>query len=132
MNEIIKYFLRTHISGNNKYKLIGLMFLSSFYYIFADYIIQFLYGAEYNDASILLKYFGFAILPMSLIMVAEYFLIAKGRVMFAYLFIFVAPLQVLAIYNYHDTLLNIITVLFFSGSVLTIAGYGLLWSEFKK
>lgn len=43
MNEIIKYFLRTHISGNNKYKLIGLMFLSSFYYIFETFGLIFVF-----------------------------------------------------------------------------------------
>jgi O-antigen/teichoic acid export membrane protein len=102
-----------------------------FYYFFADYIILFLYGADYKDASIILKYFGFAILPMSLIMVAEYFLIAMGRVLFAYLFILVAPLQAIAIYYYHDTLLNVVTVLFVSGAVLVLVGYGLLWGEFK-
>ena len=101
-----------------------------FYYFFADYIILFLYGAD-KDASIILKYFGFAILPMSLIMVAEYFLIAMGRVLFAYLFILVAPLQAIAIYYYHDTLLNVVTVLFVSGAVLVLVGYGLLWGEFK-
>ena len=103
-----------------------------FYYFFADYIILFLYGADYKDASIILKYFGFAILPMSLIMVAEYFLIAMGRVLFAYLFILFAPLQVIAIYFYHDTLLSVVKVLFFSGAILVLVGYGLLWSEFKN
>lgn len=43
MDEIIKYFLRTHISGNNKYKLIGLMFLSSFYYIFETFGLIFVF-----------------------------------------------------------------------------------------
>ena len=43
MNEIIKYFLRTHISGYNKYKLIGLMFLSSFYYIFETFGLIFVF-----------------------------------------------------------------------------------------
>ncbi|XOJ84580.1 oligosaccharide flippase family protein [Methylophilaceae bacterium Uisw_099_01] len=103
-----------------------------FYYYFADYIILLLYGADYKEASIILKYFGFAILPMSLIMVAEYFLIAMGRVLFAYLFIILAPLQVIAIYYYHNTLLNIVMVLFVSGAVLVITGYGLLWSELRN
>jgi O-antigen/teichoic acid export membrane protein len=103
-----------------------------FYYYFADYIILILYGADYIDASIILKYFGFAILPMSLIMVAEYFLIAMGRVLFAYLFLLMAPLQVIAIYFYHDSLLNVVTVLFVSGAILVLFGYGLLWSEYKK
>ena len=43
MNEIIKYYLRTHNSGYNKYKLIGLIFLCSFYYIFETFGIIFVF-----------------------------------------------------------------------------------------
>ena len=103
-----------------------------FYYNFADYLIVLLYGSEYKDASVILKYFGFAMIPMSLIMVAEYFLIAMGRVLFGYLFIIVAPIQLIAIYYFHDTLLDIVMILFISGAFLTLFGYGLLWGEFKK
>jgi len=124
-------------SSNLMFQAVSVTFLLSligalFYYFFADYIILILYGVDYIDASIILKYFGFAILPMSLIMVAEYFLIAMGRVLFAYLFILFAPLQVIAIYFYHDTLLSVVKVLFFSGAILVLVGYGLLWSEFKN
>jgi len=103
-----------------------------FYYFFADSIIVLLYGADYKEAAHVLKYFGFAIIPMALIMVAEHFLIAMGRVLFAYLFMIVAPLQLIAIYYYHDTLLDIVTVLFVSGIILVVSGYGLLWRTFKK
>jgi O-antigen/teichoic acid export membrane protein len=102
------------------------------YYFLADYIIIYFYGVEYKEASLILKYFGFAIIPMGLIMVAEYFLIAMGRVLFAYLFIVMTPLQLFAIYHYHDTLLSIVMVLFVCGAILCSSGYGLLWREFKK
>ena len=88
-----------------------------FYYFFADSIIVLLYGADYKEAAHVLKYFGFAIIPMALIMVAEHFLIAMGRVLFAYLFMIIAPLQLIAIYYYHDTLIDIVTVLFISGII---------------
>jgi len=103
-----------------------------FYYFFADSIIVLLYGADYKEAAHVLKYFGFAIIPMALIMVAEHFLIAMGRVLFAYLFMIIAPLQLIAIYYYHDTLIDIVTVLFISGIILAVSGYGLLWRAFKK
>ena len=103
-----------------------------FYYFFADSIIVLLYGNDYKEAANVLKYFGFAILPMALIMVAEHFLIAMGRVLFTYLFMVVAPLQLIAIYYYHDTLLDIVAVLSISGIILVVSGYGLLWRTFKK
>jgi O-antigen/teichoic acid export membrane protein len=102
-----------------------------FYFLFSDFTITFLYGIEYKEAANILKYFGFAIFPMALIMVAEYFLIAMGRVLFAYLFMVVTPLQLVGFYYYHDTLLEIVTVLFISGMALAFSGYGILWRAFK-
>jgi len=103
-----------------------------FYYYFSDSIITLLYGESYRPAAEILKYFGFAMLPMALIMVAEHFLIAMGRVLFAYLFMVVAPLQLIAIYYYHNTLLNIVVIMATSGITLTLLGYGLLWRAYKN
>jgi len=130
-----------HASGKSSahlmFQAVGVTALLSltgalFYYFFADSIIVLLYGNDYKEAANVLKYFGFAILPMALIMVAEHFLIAMGRVLFTYLFMVVAPLQLIAIYYYHDTLLDIVAVLSISGIILVVSGYGLLWRTFKK
>jgi len=103
-----------------------------FYYFFSDLIIVFLYGEEYKQAAKILQYFGFAMFPMALIMVAEHYLIAMGRVLFAYLFVIVIPFQLLAIYYYHETLLDIVAILFISGTTLVLLGYGLLWRAYKN
>jgi O-antigen/teichoic acid export membrane protein len=102
------------------------------YYYFSDLIITLLYGEDFKPAAEILKYFGFAMLPMALIMVAEYFLIAMGRVLFAYIFMVVAPLQLIAIYYYHDTLLNMVVIMAITGITLTLLGYGLLWRTYKN
>ncbi|MBY0576496.1 MAG: oligosaccharide flippase family protein [Gallionellaceae bacterium] len=103
-----------------------------FYFLFGEEIIVLLYGEDYRGAGEVLKFFGFAILPMALVMVAEYFLIAKGRVLFAYLFVFTAPLQLTAIYFYHDSLQMVVAVMGASGLLLAILGYGVLWREFRR
>jgi len=53
-------------------------------------------------------------------------------VLFAYLFMIVAPLQLIGVYYYHDTLLNIVAILSISGVTLVIVGYGLLWRTYKN
>ena len=103
-----------------------------FYFFFGEGIITFLYGGSYQGAGEVLKFFGFAILPMALVMVAENFLIAKGRVLFAYLFVFIAPLQLAAIYFYHDSLQMVVAVVGASGLLLALVGYGLLWRAFRR
>ena len=102
------------------------------YYFFGESIITVLYGVDYKVAGEILKYFGFAILPMALIFVAEHYLIAMSRVIFAYLFMIIAPFQLLAIYYFHDTLLTIVAIISISGLILVVTGYGLLWRILKN
>jgi O-antigen/teichoic acid export membrane protein len=105
---------------------------SVLYYYFSDLIIFLLYGKDYQSAALILKYFGFAMFPMALIMVAEHFLIAMGRVVFAYLFMILVPLQIVAFYFYHETLLNIVYIMIISGILLFLIGYGLMWRIYKN
>lgn len=103
-----------------------------FYYLFGERIIVLLYGESYRSAGGLLRFFGFAIFPMALVMVAEYFLIAKGRVLFAYLFVVTAPIELLTIHFYHGSLQMVIVIIGASGLLLMILGYTLLWQAFRK
>lgn len=103
-----------------------------FYYFYSFFFVVLIFGEEYMAAAEILKYFGFAMIPMALIMVAEHFLIAIGKVLFAYLFMIIAPLQLVAIYYYHDTFLNILTITAITGLVLTIIGYIVLWRFYKN
>lgn len=100
-----------------------------FYYLFGDWLVQLLYGESYRGASDVLRYYGFAILPMALVMVTEYFLIAKGKVMFAYLFLVFAPLQFLAVYYFHNSLLTIVGIMAVTGILLCSLGFLLLWKS---
>lgn len=98
-----------------------------FYLVYGEAFVVLLYGETYRDAGDVLRYFGFAMFPMAVVMVAEYFLIAKGRVLFAYLFLAVAPLQVLAIHYWHDSLQTVVMIVGTSGLVLVVAGCAWLW-----
>lgn len=98
-----------------------------FYYLFGEAIVVLFYGEEYRDAGIILRYYGIAMLPAALVMVVEHFLIAKGRVLFAYLFILILPLQLVAVYFNHETLLTVVTVVGGSSMLVMLLGFGLLF-----
>ena len=102
------------------------------YWLLGEWLIGLLYGLDYAGAGELLRWYGFAILPMALVMVAEYFLIAKGRVLFAWLFLAMAPVQVLAIHLWHDQLWMVMAIMGVSGSVLVAIGYGMLWRDYHR
>ena len=103
-----------------------------FFYLFADQLIALFFGHKYDAAPEVLRYFGFAMLPMALVLVAEYFLIAKGRVLFAYLFLVAAPCQIMAIHFFHASLLQVVAVITACGGVLALAGYALMWREYRR
>ncbi len=102
---------------------------ASIYYLLSDYIIQLLFGDGYIQASELLKYYGFAILPLTLIMVAEHYLIAKSRVLFAYLFGISFPLQLIAVHFFHQTMMSVLLVIGIMNTTVSVIGFFVLWKN---
>lgn len=107
-----------------------------FYFLFANSIVTLFYGQKYHGAAELLRFYGFAIMPMALIMVAEHFLIAKGRIVFAYVMMAGIPFVLMAVHAYHNSLMNMVVILAVCGWGLVIAGFGfiggLYWRGIQK
>jgi O-antigen/teichoic acid export membrane protein len=103
-----------------------------FYYFFADGIMPLLYGQKYQPAAELLGYYGFAMLPMTLVMVAEHFLIAKGRVIFAYVMMLAIPFVLLAAHAYHDRLIDMVYILGACGWGLALVGFGVIGMQYWR
>lgn len=101
-----------------------------FYWMMGPWLVGLLYGGAYAPAGELLGLYGWAVLPMALVMVAEHFLIAQGRVLFAWLFLAVAPLQLLVIHLWHPDLPSVILVVGGGGAVMALVGYGMLLREY--
>jgi O-antigen/teichoic acid export membrane protein len=100
-----------------------------FYFLFADEIMTLFYGQKYSGAAELLKYYGFAMLPLSMVMVAEHFLIAKGRVIFAYIMMLGIPFVLLAAQAYHDRLIDMVYILAAGGWGLALVGFGVIGAQ---
>jgi len=88
--------------------------------------IRVLYGAAYDGAGELLSWYGIAVMPMAMVMLVEQYLIAQGRVLFAWLFLAMAPIQLLAAHLWHETIWQIIVILGCTNTVLLIVGLALL------
>lgn len=101
------------------------------YYLFPKPIISLLYGPNYLPAADVLRYFGLAMMPMALIFVAENFLIAKGRVVFAYLMMMAIPFILYAVHVRHDRLVDIVYILGGFGWGMALIGFGIIgWQVF--
>lgn len=103
-----------------------------FYFLFADDIMTLFYGQKYQGAAELLKLYGFAMLPMALVMVAEHFLIAKGRVVFAYVMMIGIPFVLFATHTYHASLIDMVYILAAGGLGLAMVGFGVIGVQYLR
>lgn len=101
------------------------------FYLLADSLVTLSFGHKYDNAPEILRYFGFAMLPIALILVAEYFLIARGKILFTYLLLAAMPLQILVIHFHHSHLLNVVAAITVSSLLVTIVGYYLMWRDYR-
>ncbi len=133
--------VESHVSGQKNWQLLTQSVIMTsilsglgalFYFFFGENIVVLFFSSNYRESGEILKLYGFAIFPMSIAMVAEHFLIAQGRVLFAYLFLIVAPLQLIAFGFNHDNIHSILYIMGAGGSTLALLGSGLLWREYRK
>jgi O-antigen/teichoic acid export membrane protein len=101
------------------------------YFFFGRGLIEFFYGNKYPIAGELLSYYGFVILPMSIIMVMEHFLLAKGRILFTSIFALLVPVQIAAIFLWHQSLFILMGIVFIVGSAAVLIGLSILGAENK-
>ena len=102
------------------------------YYFLGTDIVRLLYGPSYADAGTVLQYYGFIMVPMALILLGENFLIAKGKIVFSYLFLLSAPIQIIALYFFHSTLLDVVLIVGLSGVIQLILGYWIAFRYLQK
>lgn len=107
-------------------------FVAIFYFLFSDWLIDIFYGHRYSSASELLRWYGLVMFPMALVAVAEHFLIAQGRVLFTWLFIAMAPIQILAILTWHQEVWMVLVITGSCGALTALIGYSLIWREYRK
>lgn len=102
-------------------------FISLLYWLYGDLIIAIFYGEGYKGAGKILSWYGISILPLAVILVAEHYLIARGRTLFAWLFLFILPVELTAIYFWHSEIWMILLIMGGFGLLLAIVGCLLIW-----
>jgi O-antigen/teichoic acid export membrane protein len=125
-----------HAKGENSFKLfqqavfVTIMAcgtIAGVYWFFADLIISIVYGESYKGAGSILRWYGLAILPLTIVVIAEQYLIAKGQVLFAWIFLLMLPVELLAIYIWHTEIWMVLIIMSFFGFLLALIGYSFMW-----
>jgi hypothetical protein len=68
---------------------------------------------------------------MALVMVYEHYLIAKGKMIFSWVFLIFGPLQIAAIYLWHDKLIYVLAAVGGSGLLLFLCGSFMSYNYLK-
>lgn len=101
---------------------ISSLILCCIYLIFGKYILNFFYSEKYTYAYIILGWHSLAMIPMALILVMENFLIAKGNIIFSWIFLIIFPLQIIALNFFNNSPFMIIAVIGLSGLIVLMTG----------
>lgn len=125
---------------NSKLNIIGTAFLVNLffclligisYFFLAEEIIQLVYGNRYLDAHRVLKYYGLALLPITFVIVIEHYLIAQGKLLFTWIILVIAPLQILIINQYNQVIINVVWSIFISGLIVLFTGLFYYFISYK-
>jgi O-antigen/teichoic acid export membrane protein len=106
--------------------------VTSFFYLYGERIITLLYGSSYHAAGKLLPWFSLSMIPITIIILAEHYLIAKGKTLFAWIFFLTAPIALIAINFLHQDLLTVILIIGIYGAILGMIGFILMWSSIHE
>ncbi len=91
------------------------------YFLFSNFIINLVYGPEYLDAANLLGLFGIFMALFSLVYAISFYNLSIGKTKFLYFLFLFNILEVILIYLFHETLLQVIlTLTFLTLSLLII------------
>jgi O-antigen/teichoic acid export membrane protein len=103
--------------------------LAVIYFLYSDTLIALVYGQAYIGAGNLLRWYGLAMLPLALIIVLEHYLIAHGKALFSWIFLVIAPLQAVAVYFWHEQLINVVISIASCGIILLVIGLFLVGKD---
>jgi len=102
--------------------ILSLLFVAIFV-VAGQPLLAMLYGNRYSNASDLLPLYGLAMVPLAIVILVEHYLIAKGKVLFAWLFFILAPFQLVALHFFHSDLKSVIFIIGAFGSGLAFLGF---------
>lgn len=93
-----------------------------FYWLFGHLIVDLLFGAAYTNAGDILGYYSLAMVPLAVVVSMEYFLMARGYVVYAWLTTVFAPIEIALLMHTKSNVLNFVAIIGLSNLILMIFG----------
>lgn len=124
-----------HDTGHLLVRAIGMTLVMTvagavFYWFFADQVTVLLFGEAFRSAAGILRWYGWAMVPVALIMVLEHYLLAQGRLLFAYLVFSAAPFLAYAAWHFRSDPIHLVWVMLSTGTaILALAAFFWLYAR---
>ena len=96
------------------------------YNYFAETIIFLFFGDRHPYAAEVLRWYGFAMVPVAIIFLAEQFLIARNQIVFAWLLLLVAPIQLFLMINLSTSFNDLLLIIGVCSTAALFIGIGLM------
>lgn len=98
-------------------------------FLFPHFIIRFFFGVKYIESTEIVRYFGWAMLPMAILLIQMNYFLAKGKSFFSFILALAAIAEILLIFRFHDSIIFVIFIILINGGVFSIPGFLLLYYE---
>lgn len=93
-----------------------------FYFLFGEFLIELLYGKQFKFSGHLLGYYALAIMPISLIFVAEHYFLAKKILVFVIVLILFIPIGIICMFIFANNLMSVIYIIAIIGYSTVLFG----------
>jgi len=98
----------------------------------SPYIVSYFLGSDFEGLSDLVGPVSIAFLPLALILISEHYAIAMKKVVFAWVFIGLAPIQIITMMIFNDEIINLAICIGFFGFLSLIIGYGYIFIKIRN
>jgi O-antigen/teichoic acid export membrane protein len=114
------------------YAILASLLLIIFFFLFADPFLKLFFKDKINieNSIFILKFYGLIILPFAIINLIESYLISRGKFLFTWISLIIAPIYLFLTYFFAYDLYYFLSIYFLSG--IAIATIGCLYIIFSK
>ncbi|MDT8445867.1 MAG: oligosaccharide flippase family protein [bacterium] len=102
------------------------------FFFFSEMLVSMLFGAKFLTSVALIPKFVMAVFPMALLMVLMTYNMARGGLASIFILLIGAIVQVVWIYQSHQSLLNVLDVIFYCNLVLAVMSLALAYQFERK
>lgn len=103
-----------------------------FFYFFGEFLINFFFGERYLGSEKFLFIYSIALIPMSLLLILEHYIMAQGKTLIIWILILIAPLHIFVTYKFSENFYHIMFFTFAFSTLVLLIGLLILKKKYDS